>query len=951
MKGLTTSKLAAAVLAAMALSYSHAYAAPVPQDASSTAQDADAAKARRLDSVTVTGSLIPQSQVETATPVITITAEQIRAQGFSTVAQALQSASFSTGSVQGASTSASFTQGAQTLSLFGLNPGYVKYLIDGRPMGDFPALYNGSDAFVNLSSIPSEMVERIDILPGGQSSIYGSDAIAGVVNIILKKKLDAPVVDVRYGWTTDGGGSDRRLYLADSFNVGKLNIIAGVQYQNVSPIWGFDRDVTSQFFNQGTSPATASRDFLVNSATAVRNSYVDPRNPLLSNPDGCANTTSLFRGTEGLQYRKNSGYYCGSLSSPGYKTVSNGSESANLYTHATFDATDNLQLYGDLLYNYQETKFSSGSSYMWWGTSADYGAFYDPNLDDFVNLQRAFAPEEVGGYNSIMNKNTENSYMLTLGGKGTFGHSNWDYDVYFTHSDDHLTERSFVRWANAIDGYFQNKVLGPDLGPDPYGFGYETYAPNYAAFYQPISVADFRSFTGYANSYSKTWDNVLHGQVTNTSLFHLPGGEAGLAVVVEGGNQGWDYTPAPGLLNGDVWGQTAVSGSGHRSRYATSAELNMPLLQQLTANLSGRYDNYRVDGRNVDHGTYNFSLEYRPFETLLVRGKYGTAFKAPTLADEFQGQSGYYSSVTDYYNCAQAGYSGANIGNCPNKYYNAQFFGIQSGNTDLKPITAKVWNAGLVWAPLRGMSLKADYYGYNISNQVNLQSADTLSQEDYLCRTGTLDINSQSCQQALSQVIRLPQTNGQFLGDIDTISTPKINVSKEKLNVFVGAFDYLWAIGAYGNLNFDLSYTNILKHEQQMYPGDPVIDLLRNPYYSTDFKTRANASVTWSISKWSATLFANRFGKSPNYLSTVVNNYTDPGTGTLAPWIRYNASVSYAAMDNLQLSLAINNLFNSMPPVDHSYPGTSGSPYNDQNYNVYGRTFYLQATYKFGKNH
>lgn len=558
------SKLTVAVLAALAFGCSYRLAVAAPQVASTAPEpspDTETAKARRLEAVTVTGSLIPQSQVETSTPVITLTADEMRARGFATVADAPQQSSFATGSVQGSARSASFTQGAQTLSLFGLNPGYVKYLIDGRPMGDFPALYNGSDAFNNLSSIPAEMVDHIDILSGGQSSIYGSDAIAGVINIVLKKKLDAPVADVRYGWHADGGGANRRIYLADSFNMGKLNVMAGVQYQSMQPTWGFDRGVTSQFYSQGTSPATASRDFLVNSSTQVRNSYVDPR---LLDPSGCANITSLFHGTEDLQYRNNSGYYCGSLYSPGYKTMSNDQQTANLYTHATFDVSDDLQFYGDLLYNYDEQKYSTGSSYTWWGTSLDYGAFYDPKLDDFVNLQHAFGPEEVGGYPSIMNKNTENSYMLTLGAKGTFGQSLWDYDFGFTHSDDQLTTRSFVRWADAIDGYFENKVLGPNLGPDPYGYGYSTFAPNYGAFFQPVPVADFRSFTGYTTTRAKTWDNMLRSQVTNTALFALPGGDAGLALC-------WKAVTRAGITPLMLGFSMAMSGARPTSRAPATA--------------------------------------------------------------------------------------------------------------------------------------------------------------------------------------------------------------------------------------------------------------------------------------------------------------------------------------------------------------------------------------------
>ncbi|KAG1449591.1 hypothetical protein G6F57_016586 [Rhizopus arrhizus] len=134
------------------------------------AQDSKSA-ATNLDRVTVTGSLIPQTQIENQTPVLTISAEAIQARGFSSVAEVLQQSSLTTGGLQGGQTSASFTQGAEAAGMFGLNPGYTKYLINGRPMLSYPALYNGSDAFNNISGIPIDIVDRIEVLPGGQSSL------------------------------------------------------------------------------------------------------------------------------------------------------------------------------------------------------------------------------------------------------------------------------------------------------------------------------------------------------------------------------------------------------------------------------------------------------------------------------------------------------------------------------------------------------------------------------------------------------------------------------------------------------------------------------------------------------------------------------------------------------------------------------------------------------------
>ena len=245
------SPLTLALAAALFLPVAHAQEQAAQDQAATTTDE----KTKDLDKVTVTGSLIPQTTLETFTPVTIISAEDIQARGFNTVAEVLQSSSFATGGVQNNQSSASFTQGAETLSLFGLSASYMKYLIDGRPMANYPALYNGSDVFNNISGIPVELVERIEILPGGQSSLYGSDAIAGVVNIILKKNIDGAMLSARFGGYDEGGGQSGRISFADGFSAvdDKLNVVYGIQAEKTNPVWGYQRDLTSQFNTEGTT--------------------------------------------------------------------------------------------------------------------------------------------------------------------------------------------------------------------------------------------------------------------------------------------------------------------------------------------------------------------------------------------------------------------------------------------------------------------------------------------------------------------------------------------------------------------------------------------------------------------------------------------------------------------------------------------------------------------------
>ena len=935
------SKLAVAIVTALAFGGGAVHAQSATSSSDAPRQSADqapsAAKAKKLQAVTVTGSLIPLTEIETATPVTTITAADIQARGFTTVAEALQATSFATGSVQGQQASASFTQGAETVSLFGLNPGYVKYLINGRPMGDFPALYNGSDAFNNIAGIPAGLVDHIDILPGGQSSIYGSDAIAGVINIVLKDHINAPTISARYGWSSEGGGASRRISAADSWSWGKFNLLAGVQYDSVEPIWGFDRALTRQKNTHGRTPPSASFD-IVEYSVLNNNLY-------LQDPSQCGNASSLFRGTEKLTARPG-GNYCGSLYQPGYKTIQNRKRTVNAYAHATYDWSPNLQLYSDVLYKYDDTRYSAGSNYTFYSTSLNYGAFWDPNVNggqgDLVEFQKVFAPEEVGQYSRIEDKQFDNALSFTVGGNGTFGDSNWNYDLGLTHGEEHLTVRNFVRFFKPIEAYFAG-ILGPQQGLDPLYGAYPVFSPNYTKLFSPISTSDFNSFTGYVPTRSKTWDNMLRAQLTNSSLFSLPGGDAGVAVVAEGGNSGWDYAPDPQLLNGGIWGQTDVQGAGHRSRYALTTELRMPVLKQLTFDVSGRHDAYKVAGNSISKTTYMASFEYRPSETLLFRGRYGTAFKVPTLPDEFQGLSGYYTNVVDYYNCGRLGYNPSQVGNCPLRYSNHQTFGQQSGNTKLQPINATVWSYGVVWAPTRNLNFTVDYFHTSINNEVRQQSPNGLTLTEYVCRNGLIDINSPTCTQALSQIRRDSQ------GNINYIFTPKVNVSNELTNNLIASASWRKDIGSWGMLVLQGSYSDSIKHTQQAYPSDPNVNLLTSPFFSTDFKTKANATVTWIKGSWSSTVYVNRFGKSPNYLSTVYNGYSRPLTGSLAPWFLYNASVRYQATPALEVSFLVNNIFNKMPPIDRTYSGSTGTPYNNSNYNVYGRSMYVEATYKFGK--
>jgi outer membrane receptor protein involved in Fe transport len=902
------------------------------------ARKADADKSiRTLDTVNVSGSLINNAQIQTATPTMTITAQDIQEQGFTDVADVLQNSVLAVGSVQGPSDSGAYTQGAQTFSMFGLSPSYTLMLVDGKPVSAFGELYNGSKSFNNLGNIPLSMIDHIDVMPGGGSAIYGSSAIAGVVNIVTKQHVDGGQISVRTGNFSDGGGANQRLSASWGHDFGKLSVLAALEFDNASPIWNYQRSMTAGVSadpNGKYTPTPVAEIEEYGTSSKPKSSVQG----YLSPTDGCAALAGLFGGTtietRDLNSTKRTGTYCGSDSAEGYKTLANQKRSYSGMTKLKYDVNDDLRLYTDLMMNYQASKWNS--SLPNWSTN-DWpgGMIEDKNTKELLDPELQFGPEEMAGgyYMSRMQRQTNLMYQADVGANGHFGDSGWDWDFYVLHASDdtHYDKPEFL--ADKIDTFFTQYFLGPKKGTGATGL-YE-YDPDYAAFYTPLTPAQISSFSFMDSGYAKAWVNNTRATVSNSSLFSLPGGDAGFAVIVEGGNEAW-YEPAnPIDVAGNDYGHTATSGGGRRNHYASAAELNLPLFNELTLDLSGRYDHYSTDVGPANHKfTYKGGIEYRPFNTLLLRANYTTSFQAPQMPAMFLGPSGSYDEVTDYYQCALN-----KVADCDDYEDDAKVTHI--GNTGLKPTTAQSWTVGGVWSPSGKVSFNVDYMHIAIQNEVVLQDVDQLLTQESQCRLGILDESSVSCQEVLSQVQRDPAT-----GQITGVTAYYANLSNETTDSITATGKYVFDPTRFGQFGIVLNYNDMLKHVYQEYPHTPVIDQLANPYYSAGFKSIVTGSLTWRSpgEHWSTTVYGRRAGKAPNYIA-YEDGASYAGAGYVHPWITFNWTLRYAPTPKLGLSLLVNNIANKMPPADPTW--TSYPYYNYKYYNVLGRQVMLQADYKF----
>ncbi len=967
MKPMQRSLLAAAIVAALSAS---AYALPVraKDTQTGTTQKQDKKKPQELKTILVTGSLIPTAEINTATPVITITAKDIKARGFTSIDQVLRTQPVATGQIIGQQYANSFTPGAQPApSLFGLPPSFTLTLIDGHPLATYPALYEQSFGITDISSIPVNMVSSVQIVPGNQSSIYGSAAIAGVVNIILKKHAHGIDLDYQAGGFSDGGGNSQRISLVGGYNHDRLNMIYALQYQEQQPIWGFQRPYTrSNLANPQASFRTISPTyFIVNNSNTANPINIDPNSII---PNACASLASQYGGTtiRGPTFTgagaadpwlvNPNGYACGTYYLNGYATLQNKRTSESGYLDASFRLNSNTELYGNLILTQSSNWSTPGPGYSFFESAFpqnQQGNFYNAATGTIQVAGLNFSPEEMGGLLADATHDVGRSYSFYGGVKGSVGDSRWNYDAYYARSQYNLSTNEAQPVASRIDAFFQNQFMGPQLGTTS---GYAIYNPNYSKMYQNITPAEYQSWLGINHTHSESYTQNVNLNVTNTDLFSLPAGQVGFAGVLQAGNQMWHMPPNPLAAAGYFYNGSSGNGGGKRSNYAAAFEFHIPIFSMLSTDMSARFDHFHNDGGGSSgRPTYKISFAFRPLSTLLLRANYATAFRMPNMGYAFIGPgTTYYQGITDFYKCQQVnpGSSTSQCENNSNPLVNYTTRGNTVANPYLRPITAKSWGAGLVWSPTAGFNVSADYYNISIANEVANQSVTALMQTEALCLEGTLPAGSAACQQAISAVTRSGAN-----GLVNSFSVGPINIGKERVSGVTASLNYRYDTGRFGTLDFNGQYNDTLTHTIQTAPGQPILDILHNPYYDylygqsglaygPEFKTIVSGSVTWDIDSWSSTLYGVRYGKLPNVQAyTNSSVYQTFGAGRLPPWMIYNATVQYSISHDARVTLTVNNLFNTMPPTDI---GATAWPYYDVGaYNAFGRSYYVDFNYRF----
>ena len=903
------------------------------------ASSAQAQEATSSDEIIVTGSRIPRIAKEGPAPVTTIDADAIRANGYASVPDILRAVTQNGGETQSQQSfsGASFTPGAQQVDLRGLGPNHTLVLVNGRRIADFPLPFQGRSNFTDISNLPVGLIDQVEVLSGSASAIYGSDAIAGVINFKLKDKVDGTTIDYRHGRTEAGGGSSHRLTLTSGWSNDNFHIAGGVEYQLQRPIWAYQRaqqDSTAD--NPTTETVIGRRSFL--RYNPDEDIYVDP------GAATCASLSYLNGGSTYYAARPRfgefddalddygPGRYCGSDRSIGYGTIISRREGFNGFITAGATLSDSLDFFTDIQFGISKVALMSDvQSWSFQDASGSSDTTFYNSFDDVLDdWQRQFSPEESGGFGSTMTRNRQTTFSITPGLRGAFGKA-WNYELSFNHSE----YRAKVEFPQIIASKANALFLGAQQGVDA-DSGYPIFNADPARLYRPLTKTEYDSIAVYSVYRPKSWTDNLSVTLTNGTLFELPAGPVGVAAVAEYGKQGYDLKPDPLALTDYYFGLKDSDGKGRRSHAALGGELRAPITHFLELSAAGRYDHFAFAGNKEGKFTYNVGAELRPIRALLFRAAYGTAFRAPDLHYVFTGPGNTHPSATDYYRC-RTEEPGTDFGDC--SYSDEGIVANRSGNRKLRPETSTSINAGMVWAPSSRFDISVDYFNVSLTNQVQDLSIDQLLRDEADCRIGqtssgsAVSASSPTCLDAIARVSRF--ASGVNAGGLDAVAVNPINIAREKTSgIDVALHGRLPT--SFGEFSLSMSHTHVFKHSFRQYVGDSAINKLAfdSGYYIP--RDKSTGSLSWSLDGLQLTVEGRRLGKLPNY----------DEDGFIKASYSFNSTLQYDFTDHLRVSLTVTNLFDTKPVRD---PGYASYPYYDISwFDTVGRSAFLQLTYKLG---
>ncbi|TQV86386.1 TonB-dependent receptor plug domain-containing protein [Aliikangiella coralliicola] len=910
----------------------------------------DSAQEEDENKVVITGSRIKRTDVEGVTPVTIITAEEIERQGHANVYEAIRNLTANTGGVLDEQQTNSFTAAAQAVNLRGFGPGRTLVLLNGNRLPTNPKPYGGEDNFVNLALIPTTAVDRVEYLSSGGAAIYGSDAIAGVINVVLRDDYEGTQISARYTDTKDGGGETYRLNLMGGFAGDKYSFNYGFEVDKRTGLFGRDRDWLDE-----VTDSPAEDPWLVNDRDILI-AYPFGRNGLpnwsYQDPGAAACDTN-----PNFDYsnRPGRGNFCGH-DSTGDRALRAPRDRFNAFANYTYQLNTDHEFFVNALAWKSDADaelYYTG----WWQqvsvvqdiTAANPTWLYD------LYYQRTFAPEEVPNEQSF----DESAYVVNFGFEGSLT-DELDYKLALSLTDYDYKE-AIARFSQngglmaffGVDGNDPNRnrlldswgtyLLQPsDLAADGYtslnGLNMYNYFNNgeLDGMYG-LSTAD-------GGSYARSVSFEVSGDVTE-----LDAGMISFAAVVEWNEQGYNLDIDPTTDNGEYVGWSGVGGRGDRDHFAVGAEFLIPLTDELEATVAARYDDYQDDSEVGGSPTYQLGLSWRPSDDFLVRAAYGTTFRAPDLHRLFADNNQFFNNTIDYYACMLENNATPETANelfkeCAQNGDSVNTRQNTQGDLSLEEETGFSANFGVVWSPIEELDLSLDIYRIRIEDMVTTLSASTYSQLEAECRLGfdangdAVDGNSAYCQELYTRIQRQAGPVASEVDPINEVFLSSINMGLQEQTGADVNINYKLETQDIGEFNFGVKYSYVDEIKTQVLRTDEVDEDVRDTsYYNNPYRHRATISTSWSYNDLTTTLYFNRVGSTRNWA----------GDDRTPAYTTANLHVNYRYDKHLSGSFTIVNLTDSRPPEEAKWE--SWPFYNDYAYTNggIGTEYFISLNYEF----
>ncbi|MGI4842015.1 MAG: TonB-dependent receptor plug domain-containing protein [Janthinobacterium lividum] len=870
-----------------------------------------------MQRVEVTGSSIKRTETEAAAAIQVLNRDDIEKTGQTTALGILQTtASIYAGSDSASASSGSFATGSSSASSRGLSKVATLVLVNGRRMPQYGLSDNAREAFTNLDAIPSDAIERVEIFKDGASAIYGSDAIAGVINFVLRKEFTGFRVRTSY---------KESQHFADDRNR-NLSVIAG---------WG---DIDTNGFNTYITAEVYKRDGYTTGD--LRKHY--PAWHRLTPGRSTWDAKNVYSPT-GNYYTSASNY----VAAPGcpagdidpvdklckfdtmpYTGLTTDNKRTALTSITSFRIGKDIDASFEVMYanatnDYilapQALQPTSGTS-VWYDVYGGkmVGPFSYPKLPvghpknpyNYPVEYRTRLMDTGNGFNFNTTDSEQSRVMLTLNGE----YAGWDWKSAAGWSKS--TANKAAR-AASLTGYVDAVVN------NKYKFGEQNDPALLNAMF-PVRTTDGEAVV-------KFFDATI-----SKEIMQLPAGPLSVAFGTDIRNNSYMMKSSDNVLNGQLIGLFGLQVDDDVNQYAVFTEARVPLTKKLTLEAAARLD--KTDNQDA-HASPKLGLLYNATDSLLLRATVSGGFRAPNIVESGNGlgRSSVATSVNDPKRCAIANQLNALVPSSAsadksqaNAYRNAECSGslpsFVASNPDLKPETSRSLTAGMVFEPIKNWSMGLDYYFIERRNEIGTRSVvDILRGEDALPAGQLIRIDSSKSDNDFIALAKkyAPGTNLSFpVGQLGLVYNPYVNSGRTRVQGFdfdgKGRFNvlgqtvrlflegsYVWKLQT-----FSVTDNAYGPNETGTYDYGSRLNLVAKAYMKQgDFDHAVTASFASSYSTNS--IAQPTYCKTQNVAAEYMDTCGRVGSNTV-----WNYSLAYTGIPHVRLSAYVDNVFAREQPIN-----------------------------------